>query len=119
MAITISENGGTDIVEVTLSGKLEKEDYEAFVPEIERRVAVHGKLRMLVAMVDFHGWEIAALWEDIKFDFKHHADIEKLAILGDSKWEEGMAKFCKPFTRADVKFFPLAERPVAEAWLRS
>ncbi|CAN5130461.1 STAS/SEC14 domain-containing protein [soil metagenome] len=118
MAIVISELNGGKILDIVLSGKLSKEDYEIFGPEIERLIGIHGKLRILVSMVDFHGWELGALWEDIKFDAKHFSDIERLALVGDSKWEKGMATFCKPFTKAEVKFFPTAERTAAEAWLR-
>jgi hypothetical protein len=59
-----------------------KEDYEHFVPEFERLVRQHGKLRVLFDMTGFHGWEASALWEDIKFDSKHFADIERLAMVG-------------------------------------
>jgi hypothetical protein len=29
-------------------------------------------------------------FEDIKFDLKHFADIERLALVGDRKWEAGI-----------------------------
>ena len=37
---------------------------------------------MLFDMTDFHGWDAGAAWEDIKFDIKHFADIERLAMVG-------------------------------------
>jgi hypothetical protein len=43
------------------------------------------------------------LWEDIKFSVKHFADIERLAMVGDKKWQRGMAAFCKPFTKATIR----------------
>lgn len=67
---------------------------------MERLVKQHGKIRMLVEMHDFHGWTAGALWEDVKFDAKHFHDIERLALVGETKWEKGMAVFCKPFTTA-------------------
>lgn len=56
-------------------------------------------------MREFHGWSMGALWEDIKFDLHHFADIERLALIGDKKWEVGMAVFCKPFTTAKIRYF--------------
>lgn len=82
-----------------------KAGYEHFVPEFERLVRQHGKLRVLFEMTGFHGWEIGALWEDIKFDIKHFADIERLATVGEKKWQRGMATFCKPFTKATIRYF--------------
>lgn len=42
-------------------------------------------------------------------DVKHFNDIERLAIVGDSKGEKGMAIFCKPFTTATVRHFDVSE----------
>jgi hypothetical protein len=61
--------------------------------------------------------EKGALWEGIKFDFKHFADIERIAMIGETTWEEGMATFCKPFTRATIQFYDHAQVAEARAWL--
>ncbi len=42
------------------------------------------------------------MWEDIKFDMKHFADIERLAIVGESKWEKGMAVFRRPCSSVET-----------------
>jgi hypothetical protein len=68
-------------------------------------------------MADFHGWDAGALWEDIKFDIRHFADIERLAMVGDKKWQHGMATFCKPFTKATIRYFHHAEATQARKWL--
>ncbi|MDX1645162.1 MAG: STAS/SEC14 domain-containing protein [Thermoanaerobaculia bacterium] len=115
--IRLEERDGGKTVVVTMKGKLSKADYEVFVPEIERLIDEHGSIRMLVELIDFHGWSAGALWEDTKFAARHFTDIERLAIVGDSKWEKGMAVFCKPFTTADVRYFDISERGAAEAWL--
>ena len=81
MAIELKEEDGLLVVNV--SGKLAAADYERFVPEFDRLVQKHGKLRLLFDMTGFHGWETAALWADIKFDAKHFADIERLAMVGE------------------------------------
>jgi hypothetical protein len=117
MPAEIREEGEGKVFMIKLSGKLTKHDYEQFVPETERRIKQHGKLRMLVEMHDFHGWELGALWEDIKFDVKHFAHIERLALVGEKKWEAGMAAFCKPFTMATVRYFDAADHDGAVAWL--
>jgi hypothetical protein len=106
------------ILVVRLSGKLTNEDYQQFVPEVERLIRQHGKIRMLVHMHEFHGWTLGALWEDIKFDLRHFAHIERLALVGDRKCESGMAVFCKPFTTATVRFFPEEKADDAWDWIR-
>jgi hypothetical protein len=110
---------GHKVLIVIAKGKLSKEDYEAFVPAIERLIKEEGKVRLIFEMHDFHGWEAGALWEDIKFDLKHFADIERLALVGDKKWEEWMAKFCQPFTTADIRYFDQSRAAEAESWIAS
>lgn len=106
-------------LEIHASGKLTKESYETFVPAIEKQIAEAGKLRILFVMTDFHGWTAGAMWEDVKFDMKHWSDIERLAIVGESKWQEGMAVFCKPFTGAKIKYFDQEQLEAARTWVRS
>ena len=110
------ENGGKTFV-IHLSGKVGKADYKPFVPEFERLLQKHGKLRVMFDMTDFHGWDAGALWEDIKFDIKHFADIERLAMIGDKTWHQGMATFCKPFTKATIRYFDHADAVEARKWL--
>ncbi len=117
MSLAIQETTNGKIVEVKLTGKLFTEDYETFVPVVDQLVKQHGKLRMLVAMQDFHGWTAGAAWEDTKFALHHFRDIERLAIVGEAKWQHGLAVFCKPFTSATVRYFEHTATNEARAWL--
>jgi hypothetical protein len=117
MPIEFSELSGGKIVEVKLSGKLHKEDYQHFVPAVEKAIAANGKIRVLMEMLDFHGWDLPALWQDIKFDRQHHHDIERIAMVGDKKWEAGMAAFCKPFTGATIRYFDVKDAAAAKQWI--
>jgi hypothetical protein len=100
-----------------ISGKLHDEDYKKFVPAIDAAVAKQGKIRLLSQFVDFSGWDLRALWDDIKFATTHCREIERIALVGDRKWEEWMAKVCKQFTQATVRYFDAAQIEAARAWL--
>ncbi len=117
--VLLEEVDNGKVLEVHLTGKLVREDYAQFVPVVERLVKAHGKIRLLVEMHDFHGWTAGALWEDVKFDAKHFKDIERLAIVGESKWQHGMSVFCKPFTAAKIRYFDRQATDQARAWLSS
>jgi hypothetical protein len=118
MAIKWMNTNGGDIVEVQATGKLTHEDYTLFVPGIEKLLQIHGKVSVLFEMVDFHGWEAGALWDDIKFDLKHFADIKRLAMVGDKEWEKGMSVFCRPFTTAKIRYFDASAINEARSWLQ-
>lgn len=109
--------GSDKILGFKLSGKLHDEDYKHFVPAIETAVAKHGKIRLLAQFHDFHGWDMHALWDDIKFSTKHCFDIERIALVGEKTWEKWMATVCKPFTMAKIKYFDASQVDAAKAWL--
>jgi len=117
MSIQLNEENNGTLLALHVSGKLVKADYEQFVPEFERLIQQHGKLRLLFVMTDFHGWEASAAWEDFKFGLEHFADIDRLAMVGENKWQKGMAMFCKPFTKAQVRYFDHADTAEARKWL--
>lgn len=117
MSVKVQREAGGKVLHVRVSGKLTAEDYDQFMPAFEKLILEHGKIRVLFEMVDFHGWDTAALWEDLKLDFKHFRDIERLAMVGDKAWEEGMSFFCKPFTTAEVRYFGHHEIDRARQWV--
>ena len=117
MAITLSEYDGGKVLEVQVRGKFTHDDYLQFAPRFEALLKQHEKLNVLFHMVDFHGWEVAAIWDDIKFDVKHFSDIARLAMVGDKKWEKGMSVFCRPFTGAKIRYFDSSALSQARAWV--
>lgn len=117
MPIKLNEENGGKIVIIHLTGKLVKADYEKIAPEFERLVRQHGSLRLLCDMTDFHGWQPGAAWQDLKLGITHFAHVERLAIVGETKWQHGMAMFCRPFTRAIVRYFDHADANKAREWI--
>ena len=119
MSFNVVEHAEGKIIEIQISGKLTKEAYDAFLPMTEAKITEFGKVRMLVILNDFHGWDAGALWQDIKFDLKHHGHIDRLAIVGETKWEKGMAAFCKPFTSATIQYFDISDVAKAREWIQA
>ncbi|HTY61384.1 MAG TPA: STAS/SEC14 domain-containing protein [Acidobacteriota bacterium] len=117
MAIRLTERNGGKILEACVSGKLTHADYKRFVPEFVRLIKQHGKINVLFEMVGFRGWKAGALWDDIKLDLKYFADIERLAMVGEKKWQKGMSKFCHPFTAARIRYFDRTAANEARNWL--
>jgi hypothetical protein len=107
------------VLEVRVTGKLSRLDYERFLPEFTRVVREHGTNRVLFNMVEFHGWDIVALWDDAKLAFEHSSDIERLAMVGDKRWEREMSALCRLFTSAEVRYFDHTAMSEARAWLEA
>lgn len=106
-------------LEVLIRGKLTHEDYERFVPLVENLVysSKQPKISVLADIRGFVGWELEAMWDDFKFSMKHFMRFDKVAVVGDKKWEEIVIKISNLVTPYDSKFFD--EYNDAVEWLRS
>ncbi len=111
------ETGSPKVVGFRLCGRLHDSDYKQFVPTMETILTTEGKVRLFIQLEDFHGWDLHAAWDDLKFGLKHYSDFERIAMVGDRKWEKWMASLCKPFTKARVQYFDRSEVYAAWTWL--
>lgn len=106
-----------DIVIVDAAGKLTEDDYRQFDRELAAVAERDQHMRVLVRMTDLQGWEPKALWEDVKLDVACKDVLERVALVGDRRWQEWMARFSQPFTDADVRYFDESEAAGAVGWL--
>ena len=112
------ETGSAKIMGFRLSGKLNDEDHKLFVPVVDKAIAAEGRVRLIAAFCDFHGWDLRAAWDDLMFGLSHYSDFERIAMVGDHRWESWLAVLCRPFTKASVKYFNTADAGLAWAWVR-
>ena len=117
MAIQIvAESNGLVIIRIynLVTQEDMKQWQEAFVAAIER----YGKVRVLVVLETFQGWEKSDAWEDISFIAEYDKKIEKLAVIGDLKWRDDVSAFIgKPFRSASIEFFNPSQESEARTWL--
>ncbi len=114
----ITQNEG-NLITVRVSGKLTQEDYDELMPAWEHLIANQGSMRMLLVMEDFHGWKPVAAWDDFRFGTAHGKHIERIAMVGEKKWQEWLAKIGSIFTPERVRYFDLANLDSAERWVRA
>ena len=107
LSIGIERVNDAFLMTMSIVGKLRHEDYEVIVPMLES--AIEGvkdpKVKVLVDMREFDGWELRAAWDDLKLGLKHGNDFSKIAIIGNKKWEEYMAKVGSWFIAGEMKYF--------------
>lgn len=113
----LSEEGR--LIRVRVSGKLTQEDYDKLIPAWQRVIASQGAMRMLLVMEDFHGWDLGAAWDDLHFELTHASKLERMAMVGDKRWERWMAKIGEIFAPEMVKYFDTSEIAEAERWVRA
>ena len=117
--VEIIKNYDDSIFGFKFSGKLHDEDYKQFVPAVEDALKKNNKIKVLAQFENFEGWDMKAMWDDFKFGIEDATKIERLAMVGDKKWEELLANIFKPFMKGEVKYFDQKEIDAAWNWLQS
>lgn len=115
---------GQNIIATKADDLLGLKDYEKIHPFIHNIINTGNKVRWYFEMDDDSNSGSTGFWEDGVIEinygsmkFTHSDDIEVIAIVGDKKWEKCMKSIMKPFTKAKVVYFEMAEKEKAKAWI--
>jgi len=77
-----------------------------------------GKVRLLVVLDQFDGWDALSNWSDLTFFARYGDNIERIAIVGDPRWREYALMFAAAdLRRAPVEFFAAENISAARSWL--
>ncbi|MBN2768146.1 MAG: STAS/SEC14 domain-containing protein [Campylobacterales bacterium] len=100
-------------------GTLTHADYEKINPILDSATTGmrEPKIKMLVDMSEFEGWEARAAWDDFSLGLKHGNYFEKLAIYGHKNWQNIAAKIGSWFIDGEMKAFE--DRKEALEWLKA
>ncbi len=112
----LSESSG-NVIGYKATGKVTAADYEKLEPEVEDIVTQNGNIRMLFDL-EFDAMTVKAMESDLAFGRKFHKNIDKLALVGDKKWEEWMTSMANKLFAHEAKHFHTADMDAAWAWLR-
>ena len=117
MGVTIQqEEGNLRVVRVT--GLLRKSEMDAALAAEAKKWSPATRIKALMIMEGFEGFERGADWGDISFLVRHDHQVDKIAIVADPKWESDALIFAGAgFRQGQVKFFPLNQLAQARAWL--
>lgn len=87
--------------------------------ELETALNQHESLNFYVELDGFSRIEIAALKEDLSFDFEHKDRFGKLVVAGEWRLEEWATKMSDLAFDAPMRFFESAESKQAGEWVNS
>jgi hypothetical protein len=102
-----------------VSGALRKEELDAVQSSCLKVLGPHENVRVLILIdEDFCGWVGTEVWNDMTFFMQHGDRIEKIALVGNPKWEERMLMFTGAgLRRAPIRYFTQEQHAAARAWL--
>jgi hypothetical protein len=117
MGATIErEEGNVRVLRIT--GLFRKSELDAALATEANQWRPTTRVKVLVIVENFKGWERGADWGDITFFEAHGDQIDKIAIVADPQLETDLLVFAGAgFRRAPVKFFSANQLALARAWL--
>ncbi len=110
------ETGG--ILTARVTGKMAHSELVALQKSAAEVIRERGKVRILVIAENFQGWEKGGNWDDDSFQMENDPHIEKMAIVGEKKWEDLTLIFVAKGLRSfPIEYFQPADLARARAWL--
>ncbi len=110
-------NDNESILTFKVSGKLDQPELAAAQKSAMEILRKEGKKSMLVIADEFQGWG-KGNWGDLSGQAEMDPHIEKMAIVGDKKWEDLVLLFVgKGIRRVEIEYFAPADLARARAWL--
>jgi hypothetical protein len=117
MGATIQQEPGNVRV-LRIMGLLTKAELDAALATEVGQWGPATRVKVLVIVEDFKGWERGVDWGDLTFFLEHDKEIDKIAIVADPKWETEFLMFAGAGLRlGPVKFFPPNQLVPARDWL--
>lgn len=106
------------VVTIKITGKLRHSELAAAQKNAAETLEKRGGSRVLVLAEEFEGWEKGGDWGDLSGQAQLDAHIDRLAIVGEKRWEDVALMFAgKGIRHVDIEYFPPTELPTARAWL--
>lgn len=108
------------LIEVTISGKVTKEEFEKVIQEIQGPFETWPEIRLLKRVDSFEGIEFSALINDFKFFFQNLGNLKKIkktAVVTDKDWVENLSEWLGPIFSGEVRVFENEDIEKARTWL--
>jgi hypothetical protein len=117
--VEIEHDQNGESITLRASGVLSRADFDRALPEIENAmVLAKDPLKLMIRLEDFHGLEVGALWEDLKFGLEHVGEFGSIAVVGDTTLEELGTWMASLFTKSEVRYFNFDSEDKAQNWLQ-
>jgi len=105
------------VLTMKVSGTLSQAELAGMQSAAAGVISNGGKWRILVLTESFEGWERGGTWNDFSFS-EHDASIERMAIVGERRWEELTLLFTAQGLRAfPIRYFEPGQISEARQWL--
>ncbi|SEA12006.1 STAS/SEC14 domain-containing protein [Microbulbifer marinus] len=117
VSIGLERIEGEFFLTMRVRGKLTHEDYASLEPMLESAIAgvENPKINVYFDATEMEGWEPRAAWDDFKLGVKHGREFNRVAMVGNRRWQEMAAKVGSWFIGGEARYFE--DEGEAMSWL--
>lgn len=117
LSVGMERANGEFFLSVRVCGKLTHRDYQAMVPILESAIAGvdNPRINVFFDATELDGWEARAAWDDLKLGLRHGRQFNRVALVGNRRWQELSTKVGSWFIGGEARFFE--GQAEAMAWL--
>ncbi len=116
-AIHQTDLGGGGL-HVELLGKIAADVYSSEVEDMNAFIRKNDRFRLLLDIRRFDGWQgLGAIASHFQLVRDHVGQLDRAAVVGDSKWEAMVVQVVKRLIGKEAKYFDKNEFEAAKAWI--
>lgn len=108
-----------NVLSLKVTEKITKEDVDEVVSVMDNVYEDIGKVAVILYLEDIKGYTLTGFIEDLKNAFKYNKQVEKMAIVGDKKYEEIVAHISNFIMKSEIKYFDMSEKAKADEWIHA
>ncbi len=109
------------IIGIAVSGKIDSEEEEKWIEIFDDLIKKHGSIDLLVLLDGKFSIDFDAAYDDLKWTFKHLKNMNKLAIVSESRVLRWLVAADSPFGKLagiSEKHFEKSSLHDAWSWIR-
>ena len=117
MSLEYVEHPDSRTIELTVNGRVTREDFDAVIDKVQGFIDTHGTIRVLEVIESFEGFDVSVLWPGIKFDIRNIRHVSHVAVVSDIGWMTPISKAAGAVISSNLRTFDLAELSAARDWI--
>ena len=117
--MTVQWQRETDrLIVCRVSGQLRYEEWLQLNAGGENPMPETGKLRALILLEHFSGWDNDEGWADLSWVDENDERLDRVACVGEERWRAEMEVFMlKDLRPVEIRYFGPGEEALARFWL--
>ena len=110
---------GEDLITLKISGLLKRAEIVQMEKAAIEVMGSVGKIKIFIIAENFQGWDKKDNWEDVSFQAQYDRQIDKIAIVGEKRWQDLAEAFVgKGLRSMEIRYFTPSETAMARIWIK-